>query len=311
MPEPNQSLELASADASFRRYFRLTTEKNSYVVMDAPPEKESIAPFMVAADALTKQGIHVPEVFAVDADRGFILLEDLGIESYLEALPHDPNQLYSQAIDSLIKIQCGIIDQPEHPLADYDANKLEQELDIFIEWYVQCHLQTTLDADRLEVWRKLKNYLLDVCLNQPQVWVHRDFHSRNLMACNTNSPGVIDFQDMVCGPITYDLASIFKDCYIEWPRTRQLTWLDEYRGKAEHFFPQLRATGDEFIRWYDLTGMQRHLKVLGVFSRLHYRDGKSHYLNDLPLVRRYLLEVLDLYPELKDFKKLFSALPHG
>lgn len=310
-----KSLHPASADASFRRYFRAETDQGVYVVMDAPPKLEPIEGFISIARALFRQGVHSPTIYKDDVTNGFLLLEDLGTTTYLEALdnplttePEDSaDKLYAKAINALLKLQQGSISEPDYALPSYDAAKLALEMDLFEEWFVGKHLQQTLSQEQSRAWEATKHYLCQACLSQPQVWVHRDYHSRNLMVTEHDSPGVIDFQDMVKGPLGYDLASIFKDCYIQWPRADQHRWLEVYRQQA---IEQLNLSFDlsELIRWVDLCGLQRHLKVLGIFCRLYYRDDKAHYLSDLPLVAKYVLEVLPLYPELEEFQTLFSDI---
>lgn len=308
------AVEPASEDASFRRYFRIHTNNAQYIAMDAPPDKEPINSFLKAANALSKTGMHVPEIHASDVAQGFILMEDLGKTSYLDELTRARHHqdtlcidgLYQDAIDSLIQIQQQTVSEAGF-FAHYDADKLDDELTIFIDWYLARHLTISLNESEQDVWSNTKNTLISACLEQPQVWVHRDFHSRNLMVTQHANPGVIDFQDMVVGPIAYDLASIFKDCYIDWPRAQQLHWLNDYLTKSEY---NSQIELQQLIRWYDLTGLQRHLKVLGIFCRLNYRDDKTHYLNDLPLVRKYIVEVLSLYPELSEFQAYFNQLAH-
>ncbi len=297
----------ASADASFRRYFRAATNHGTFVVMDAPPEKENCQAFVDSAQALESLGVHTPNIVAKDLDQGFIVLEDLGTRTYLEELKQNPNSLYSDAIDALIKIQTGKARKDKWSPMHYDSQKLTEEMSLFSQWFVNKHLGRSIDEPSLAVWLHIQEFLAQACLEQPQVWVHRDYHSRNLMITKDNSPGVIDFQDMVVGAIGYDLASIFKDCYIEWPRQQQQLWLEEYRVRAiaELSLPEFSL--DTLTRWVDLAGLQRHLKVLGIFCRLNYRDGKDNYLNDLPLVAKYVLEVLEIYPELKAFKNHFKG----
>ena len=305
----------ASADASFRRYFRADTSQGSFIIMDAPPEKESITEFVEIAQALANIGVHTPEIKAKDLKQGFLLLEDLGNITYLDVLRDKPNELYRDAIDSLILIQQGHNNKCKNSkstlkIPAYDAEKLEQEMDLFEHWYLNKHLNIELDESMKQVWRQTKDHLIEACLEQPQTWVHRDFHSRNLMVTKISSPGVIDFQDMVVGPLTYDLASIFKDCYIEWTRQQQLEWLEEYRLKASLIetspISLEQLSSDQLTKWFDLTGLQRHLKVLGIFCRLYYRDSKDQYINDLPLVAKYTLEALSLYPELASFNDCFG-----
>lgn len=295
-----ETIEPASADASFRRYFRVTTPERVFIAMDAPPEKESVANFVDCARALAALDIHVPHIFHENSDLGFLLLEDLGVRTYLDELKLETGRLYGDALTALLKLQSGENSEEFAPPL-YDAQRLNQEMDLFIDWYLGKHINRKLTKQQLEIWDETKKYLTDSCLSQPQTWVHRDYHSRNLMITAENSPGVIDFQDIMFGPIAYDLASLFKDCYIEWPRKQQLLWLEKYRTQAN-----LQISSEQFIEFYDLAGLQRHLKVLGIFCRLNYRDRKSQYLGDLPLVANYILEVLELYPRLSEFKRGFA-----
>ena len=308
LDEPIENITSASEDASFRRYFRVTTHSGSYVAMDAPPLKEPLDSFIMINKALIAQHVHAPLIHHQNREDGFLLLEDLGNTTYLEALPDAPDHLYQAAIASLIRIQCGTFEQPQVKLPNYDTVLLNKELDLFNDWYLQKHLGLHLNRQEEIVWQECKSFLIETCLNQPQVWVHRDFHSRNLMVTNNHLPAVIDFQDMVLGPLSYDLASLFKDCYIEWPRTKQHRWLLDYQKQAQNAPSQLSFSQQQLIEWVDLTGLQRHLKVLGIFSRLNYRDDKPHYLDDLPLVTKYVLEVLELYPQLRSFSSLFKQL---
>jgi aminoglycoside/choline kinase family phosphotransferase len=301
------SLEPASADASFRRYFRAVTDRGTFIAMDAPPDKEDCKPFIDAAVCLTALGVHTPEITAQDLNQGFILLEDLGTRTYLDELQADSDKLYSNAIDALIRIQSGKVDRSSNMPPAYSGSKLIDEMSLFSRWYISKHLGQSLHEPSFAVWLHTQQYLAMECLQQPQVWVHRDYHSRNLMITESNSPGVIDFQDMVVGPIGYDLASIFKDCYIEWPRSQQQQWLEEYRVKAIARLALPDFSLETLTRWVDFAGIQRHLKVLGIFCRLSYRDGKDSYLEDLPLVAKYVLEVLEIYPELEAFKNHFEG----
>lgn len=314
LSEPVLNIEVASADASFRRYFRVITKTQSLLAMDAPPEKENSRLFIDSAKALAALGVNTPSVFAEDIEQGFILLEDFGDRNLFDDLQNNSAQLYSEAINQLITLQSGGLkasDNSWHP-PTYDASKLIDEMSLFSKWFINKHLGETIHEASYAVWLHTQQLLTNECLNQPQVWVHRDFHSRNLMITgeSTDNIGVIDFQDCVTGPIGYDLASIFKDCYIEWPRSKQHEWLDEYRVKALEELDIEPFALEQLIRWVDFAGLQRHLKVLGIFCRLNYRDGKKRYLNDLPLVARYVLEVLGIYPELATFKGHFEGHIH-
>ena len=299
------SLEPASEDASFRRYFRARTNQGVFVAMDAPPEKENCQPFIDSALALSNLDVHTPEIIAKNVDQGFILLEDLGDRVYLNELQQDSQRLYGDAISALIKIQSGSASTSSFP-PKYSRTKLIDEMSLFTQWYITRHLGERINEVSLQIWEQTQQLLVSACMAQPQVWVHRDYHSRNLMITDRDSPGVIDFQDMVVGPIGYDLASIFKDCYIEWPRSKQIQWLEEYRTKAISELNIATFSLEDLTKWVDFAGLQRHLKVLGIFCRLNYRDSKSHYLDDIPLVAKYILEVLDIYPELEPFKVHFA-----
>lgn len=274
--------------------------------MDAPPEKEDSKPFIHIGKALSDLNVHTPEIISHDLQQGFLLLEDLGQTDYLSALtsPETATNLYYDAVQALIKIQSGASDT----VNTYSVDKLLEEMNLFPIWFLSHHLGKSMSPNQEACWNKTTAFLTDICLEQPQVWVHRDFHSRNLMVTEHNNPGVIDFQDLVVGPISYDLASIFKDCYIEWPRYQQLIWLQQYYDLlTKPNNSKLNFEFDDLIRWYDLTGFQRHLKVLGIFCRLNYRDGKARYLDDLPLVAKYCLEVVELYPELSEFSSEFGG----
>ncbi|MBT8114481.1 MAG: phosphotransferase [Arenicella sp.] len=303
-----ENLRPASADASFRRYFRVQCGQQSFVVMDAPPQQEPLQQFIAVDQALIRHGVHAPRIHARNERQGFLLLEDLGDELYLDYLPDRPKPLYNDALVALLKIQAATIADDNLELPSYDADRLGYEMDLFRDWYVARHLQQPMDRPQQQLWADTKQSLIDACVQQPQVWVHRDYHSRNLMVTKQNSPGVIDFQDMMIGPLAYDLASLFKDCYLRWPRDTQLDWLRVYMGGAAEQLPDVKLDFDNLVEWFDLTALQRHLKVLGIFCRLHYRDGKDRYLEDLPLVRSYVDEALDLYPQFDDFRMYFNML---
>ena len=308
LDDPLISLTPASSDASFRRYFRAHTEKTSFVIMDAPPKLEPLDQFIKIDKALIKQGVHAPLILNQNIDEGFLMLEDLGDKTYLNELKQAGQSLYRDAIKSLVKIQLGTFEQNEFDIPIYNYKLFDQELNLFKDWYCHKHLAISLSDDQKHIWNTSKRFLIEACLEQPMVWVHRDYHSRNLMRVDSNSPAVIDFQDMVLGPISYDLASLLKDCYIEWPRETQRQWLEVYLEHAKDKMPHLDIGIEQLTRWVDLTGLQRHLKVLGIFSRLYYRDKKSTYLEDMPLVKKYIYEVVQLYPELSEFSSLLSEI---
>ncbi len=299
-PKPLSNLRPASADASFRRYFRVDEAGSgrSLIVMDAPPAYEDCRPFVHITELIRGVGVNAPEILAQDIEQGFLLLADLGNRTYLDHLPGNADALYSDAIDALIRMQ-GI----HSDLPAYDASLLTQEMALLEQWYLNVHLGVTLDGGQKQVLENAMQLLVDNALEQPQVFVHRDYHSRNLMVADANNPGVIDYQDAVIGAVTYDLVSLFKDCYIEWPRERVEHWLAQYLDKCGQRFEH-----QQFIRWFDLMGVQRHLKVLGIFARLNHRDGKSQYLNDLPLTLKYVLNTCDHYAELHALRNLLTKV---
>ncbi len=292
----------ASEDASFRRYFRVRGAGVSRIGMDAPPEQEDLRPYLQVQAVLAGSGVHVPTILARDLAQGFLLLSDLGGRQYLAALEQDadPDGLLFDAITALVRLQARGTAQAT-ALPAYDAALLQREMALFPEWFLGRHLGLTANAKEREMLTAVFDKLCKNAAAQPQVLVHRDYHSRNLMVCPGANPGVLDFQDAVRGPVTYDLVSLLKDCYIVWPRRRQLAWLSRYRKEAAA--AGLNAGPDEptFVQWYDLMGLQRHLKVLGIFARLWYRDGKVRYLADLPRVLDYVLEVTSATPEFADF----------
>ena len=300
----------ASADASFRRYFRVTAKGRDYIVMDAPPAHEDCRPFIAVARLFADAGVHVPQVLAQDLDQGFLLLTDLGDTTYLSALDEAGSdqgvarELYLASNDALIRIQ-----QASRPgvLPDYDRTLLTRELMLFPDWYVAKHLGVDMKNDQKAILDTVFGRILGNNLAQPQVYVHRDWHSRNLMVSEPN-PGILDFQDAVYGPITYDLASIYRDAYIQWDEEMQLDWVIRYWEKARA--ARLPVPGDFGAFWRDLEwmGAQRHIKVLGIFARLYHRDGKDGYLKDMPRVMGYLRKVCERYDELKPLLFLLDGL---
>lgn len=295
-------LEPASSDASFRRYFRAKTPTGQFIIMDAPPDKENTEPFIRIAALLSKTGLHVPTIFQINSHDGFLLLEDFGSASYLDRLnTHTANGLYQNAFDSLITLQSDHSLQ-NSGLPSYNEQLLKRELGIFEEWFLGHFLDKTLSHD---ISDSLYNILITSALEQPLTCVHRDFHSRNLMVLENNSPGILDFQDAVIGPITYDLVSLLRDCYIAWPEQQVTLWLTEYFQRLIEF-GLINCQITQFKRWFDLMGIQRHLKAIGIFSRLHLRDGKSDYLKDIPRTLNYVRVQTALYPELDGFKQFFE-----
>jgi len=298
----------ASEDASFRRYFRIQRGGRSLIAMDAPPEREDLGPFLAVAALLEQMGVHVPHVYEVDRARGFVLLSDLGSRLYLSALAAgaDPEPLYRDAAAALLTMQswsgAGL-----DALPAYDVSLLDREVQLFPDWFLTRHLEAAPDEAQRAIVARVSQALAAAALEQPQVFVHRDYHSRNLMICTERNPGVIDFQDAVRGAVTYDLVSLYKDCYITWPRPRVLDWLERYRTAALGGGLRLPSAA-EFVRWFDLMGVQRHLKVLGIFARLWYRDGKPGYLADLPRVLAYVQELSGKYAELRELDLLLSQV---
>ena len=296
------SVAPASDDASFRRYFRIRRgeAQPSLVAMDAPPDRENCLAFVHVAHLFAEAGVHVPEIRAQDLERGFLLLSDLGSTTYLDALDErNAGRLYGDALDALLRIQ--LASRPG-VLPDYDKQLLERELRLFPDWYVARQLQRELGAAQRETLEKAFSTLLANNLGQARVFVHRDYHSRNLMVCEP-CPGILDFQDAVYGPITYDLASLLRDAYVAWEEERVIDWAVHYWEKARK--AGLPVAGDfaDFYRDFEWMGAQRQLKVLGIFARLFYRDGKDGYLKDQPLVMRYLRRTCGRYRE-------FAALAH-
>lgn len=312
-PDRSWSLAPASADASFRRYFRATLpDRSTRIVMDAPPEHEDCRPFVEIAALFRDAGAHVPEVYAEDLAQGFLLLSDLGQTTYLEALDASTAPaLYRDANAALIAIQTA---SRPGVLPDYDQALLTRELDLFPDWYVARHLGVTLSAGQQATLRSVFAKILDNNLAQPQVFVHRDYHSRNLMVCREGycaplaNPGIIDFQDAVYGPITYDVASLYRDAYIGWEEAQELDFVIRYWEMARQAGLPVHADFHDFYRDYEWMGAQRQIKVLGIFARLSQRDGKGGYLKDMPTVMAYLRRTCERYLELRPLARLLDEL---
>jgi len=288
------SIEPASADASFRRYFRVQHGQQSRIVMDAPPQHEDCQPFMRVSALMSKIGLHVPQVLQHDLQQGFLLLTDLGNRMFLPELnPATADRLYGDALQALLKLQLhGAADLPP-----YDRRLLMTEMALFPDWYLGRHLGITLQAEQKEALQQAFSFLADAALQQPQVIVHRDYHSRNLMVSEPN-PGILDFQDAVIGPLSYDLVSLLRDCYIVWPRAQVEQWVAQYHQQLCDAGVIKGVEPGQLLQWFDLMGVQRHLKVAGIFARLYYRDGKSGYLQDIPRVLDYIQQVAVDYPQL-------------
>lgn len=292
-----RSCESASSDASFRRYFRIKAPQGQFIVMDAPPPQENTEPFIRIAGLLARSEVNVPTIFQQNPGDGFLLLEDFGSQCFLDQLnEHTAADLYQSAFDSLFKLQTKT-PQIGSDLPAYDEPLLKRELAIFDDWF----LERSLDIAMPEQLRNaVHEILIASALEQPTTCVHRDFHSRNLMVLEADSPGVIDFQDAVIGPITYDLVSLLRDCYIAWPEQQVDQWMTRYYHRLLQA-GLIDCDPPRFKRWFDLMGMQRHLKAIGIFSRLHIRDNKPGYLKDIPRTLNYVTAVCASYPELADF----------
>ncbi len=300
------SLTPASSDASFRRYFRWEDGTRSLIVMDAPPPQEDCRPFVKVAGLLARVGVHVPEILASDLEQGFLLLPDLGRQTYLEVINADnADALFEDALQALVAFQQLPV---EGQLPAYDEALLHRELQLFPDWYLQRHLGVTLDGAALEAWQATCDLLVASALAQPRVLVHRDYMPRNLML-STPNPGVLDFQDAVFGPVSYDVTCLFKDAFLSWPQARVDAWLARYWQLAQTAGIPLPESFAEFQRASDLMGAQRHLKVIGIFARICHRDGKPKYLADVPRFFAYLQEVIARRPELAPLAELLAGLP--
>ncbi|HEY0768188.1 MAG TPA: phosphotransferase [Steroidobacteraceae bacterium] len=296
---PAVRIEPASSDASFRRYFRVFCDAGTYVVMDAPPDKEDVRPYLKVSRLLESLGAHVPHVHESDAQRGLLLLEDLGATLYLERLDagDDPERLYADALRVLASIQVRGR-QACAELAPYNRAELAREMALMPEWFLGRHLSLPPSPEEAQLIGAAFEFLIQEALAQPLVFVHRDYHTRNLMVVGERNPGILDFQDALRGPVGYDLVSLLKDCYIAWPRERVLNWVSSYRALLLSLGGEAGASEAQFLRWFDLIGVQRHIKVLGIFCRLWYRDGKPGYLPDLPRTLEYVRDTCARYAEL-------------
>lgn len=307
---PDLELAPASADASFRSYWRAEHAGRSWIVMDSPPALEDPRPWVEIGAVLDRAGLHVPQVHASDLEQGFLLIEDLGNRLYLPALDHaSADALYGDAMDALLRMQAHA---PATGLAPYDRAFLVRELEIMPEWFLRRHLGRDIACGEWDVLEAAFDVLVRNAAAQPQVFVHRDFHSRNLLITDARNPGVIDFQGALRGAIAYDLASLLRDCYIAWDRPRVEAWAESYRLRlVEAGLIGADVTPQTFRRWFDLIGLQRHIKVLGIFCRLWYRDGKRGYLDDLPRVFDYVMQVAADYPELAALAALLQDAVGG
>ena len=301
----SDSLRPASADASFRRYFRLDTGAGTRVAMDAPPEREDSRPFVRVAHLLHAAGLNAPRIVAQDLAQGFLLLSDLGTTTYLSALnAGNADALFTDATDALIRWQLA---SRAGELPPYDEALLRRELNLFPDWYVARHLQRTPDPAQRAALEQAFDAIVAACLAQPCVYVHRDFMPRNLMVCEPN-PGILDFQDAVHGPITYDIVSLLRDAFVSWDEERVLDWTIRYWDKARRAHLPVPSDFADFWRAFEWMGLQRHLKVLGIFARIHYRDGKPHYLADTPRFIGYVRSTTRRYVALAPLARLIDEL---
>ena len=307
---PALTLEPASSDASFRSYWRTRHEGESWIVMDSPPALEDPRPWLAIGERLAAAGLHVPAVRAKDLDQGFLLIEDLGNRLYLSELnEHNADALYGDAMDALLRMQTRM---DYRDLPPFDREVLVRGLEVMPEWFLSRHLGHTPSCEEWDVLEAAFGAIVRNALEQPRCFVHRDYHSRNLLIVGSNNPGVIDFQGALGGPVTYDLASLLRDAYIVWPRERVEGWVDSYRQRLlDAGVIDAAVDTARFLRWFDLTGLHRHVRVLGQFYRLWYRDGKPGYLADVPRVYAYVVSVASRYPELADFAALLERHAAG
>jgi aminoglycoside/choline kinase family phosphotransferase len=302
---PPATLTAASSDASFRRYFRWEGGARTFIVMDAPPPQENCKPFVDIARLLKKSGINVPQIYAEDLTQGFLLLNDLGQKTYLDVIDEqNADSLFADAFEALLAYQQLPMDAP---LPSYDVALLRRELELFPEWYVRKHLGIEMDQQQRASWQRVSDLLIESALAQPKVLVHRDYMPRNLMLSEPN-PGVLDFQDAVYGPVTYDVTCLFKDAFLSWPQERVDGWLKNYWDKARGLGIPVQEDFEAFMRASDLMGVQRHLKVIGIFARICHRDGKPRYLADVPRFFAYIDAVLLRRPELAELGELLGTV---
>ncbi len=301
-------LRPASADASFRRYFRVHHDDRTLIAMDAPADKEDTRPYVDIAGRLLGLGLNAPRVLEADPEKGYLLLSDLGTRLYLDHLNEATvERMYGDAIGAMIILQAGTFSAGD-VLPPYDEALLRREMELFRDWYLGRHLGIHLSPEQDIDLEEGFALLVGAALEQPRVWVHRDFHSRNLMLTERNNPGILDFQDAVLGPVTYDLVSLLRDCYIAWPRDRVENWAKNYFAVAAQSGIPAGADEDQFLWWFDRMGIQRHLKAIGIFARLNHRDGKPGYLRDIPRVLQYVVDTCGHCDDLKNLAHLLHRL---
>jgi len=306
----NYEYRPASEDASFRRYFRVQQDANTWILMDAPPDKEDSKPFVRVAQLLASVDVNVPRIHEQDLGQGFLLLSDLGDEQYLSHLnPNSVQSMYADALEALFAIQSKApLSWDGESLPPYDRAMLLREMELFREWYVGKHLGFNLTEQQHQALDHVFGLLAESALAQPQVFVHRDYHSRNLMLTPHDNPGIIDFQDAVVGAISYDLVSLLRDCYIAWPRQQVETWALDYLHRCMDAKLFAETEDKELLRWFDFMGVQRHLKASGIFARLKHRDGKHGYIKDIPRTLDYVKDVASRYSQLQPLQLLLDAL---
>lgn len=299
-------MECACEDASVRRYFRVHVHSDSFIVMDAPPEEIDSSVYVRVTRILADVGVNVPRIHAISPEQGFLLLTDLGSEQFLDVLGEGrEDELYADAIEALLAIQAHA---STAGLPEYDTAFLRREMELFPQWFLARHLGVALRREQRRVLADAFGLLCESAAEQPRVFVHRDYHSRNLMLHRKHNPGVLDFQDAVRGPLSYDLVSLLRDVYIDWPRDRVMGWVEHYQSAAVSRGILPEQDSARFMRWFDLMGAQRHLKISGLFARLSHRDGKPGYLKDIPRALKYLLCVCRQYEELSELASLLEEL---
>ena len=297
-------IEKASSDASFRSYYRIRSNNDTKIIMDAPPEKEPLSPFLDITKRLSKANINVPEIFELDEDLGFILMSDLGKTKYLDKLNDETVYcLYTDAMDTIHKMQTEV---DASNLKNFDSKELITEMDLFKDWFLKKHLNHNFDNEGLNNIQECFDSLVKIILEIPTTFVHRDFHSRNLMITDSNNPGVLDYQDALIGPITYDAVSLLKDCYVNWDKKLITEMLSTYYKKIKADYNNIEF--DEFSFWFDVVGLQRHFKAIGIFSRLNYRDNKITFMQDIPRTYKYVDEVVNKYTELTSVKEILNEM---
>ena len=308
LPGRSLDIDVASVDASFRSYWRVSEGVANWIVMDAPPTQEDVRPWLDIDARLRAAGLHAPEVYSVDPEHGFVLMEDLGTRTYLPELnAGSVDALYGDALDALLRMQRDV---SANELPVFDATRTIPEMELMPEWFLRRHLGFAPSCDDWDVIEAAFRLIAAAADEQPRRFMHRDYHSRNLLIAERNNPAIIDFQGAMLGPVAYDLASLLRDCYIAWPIERVDAWVEGYRQRlvAEGL---IDVDGAHFRRWFDLIGLQRHIKVLGIFCRLNYRDGKPGYLADLPRVFDYVVGIARLYPDLTAFAVLLEQAAGG